>query len=76
MFKVNLKKSARRHWRCAGAFIVKFENIPHLLFTSSVSIVNFEWVNVSWFNIQIKLRANLDLWLVILMQNKSVEQNG
>ena len=34
------------HWRHSGAFIVNFEHIPR--FFSSVSIVDFEQVNVSW----------------------------
>ena len=34
------------HWRHSGAFIVNFEHIPR--FFSSVSIVDFEQVNISW----------------------------
>ena len=45
MFKVNNKNTGRTSWRCFGVFIVNFENISQLF--SSVSIVNFEQVNVS-----------------------------
>ena len=35
-----------RQWRCSDVFIINFEHISHLF--SSVSIVEFEQVNVSW----------------------------
>ena len=35
-----------RQWRCSGVFIVNFKHISHLF--SSISIVDFEQVNVSW----------------------------
>ena len=44
--KLTIKTPKRRHWRCFGVFIVNFEHISHLC--SSVSVVNFELVNVGW----------------------------
>ena len=44
MFKVN-NKNTRRHRRRSGVFIVNFEHISQ--FFSSVSIVEFEQINVS-----------------------------
>ena len=43
-----LKTPERRHWRRrrSAVFIVNFEHILH--FFSSVSIVDFEQVNVRW----------------------------
>ena len=43
---LTIKTPERRHWRRSGVFIVHFE---HTTF-SSVSIVDFEEVNVSWVN--------------------------
>ena len=42
MLKVSKKTSERCHWRCSGVFIVNFEPF------SSVSLVDFEQVNVGW----------------------------
>ena len=39
-------KTAERHWRRSGVFIVNFEHIWHLF--RNVSIVELEQVNVSW----------------------------
>ena len=46
MFKVNNKATKTTPWRRFGGFIVNFEHTSHLC--SSVSIVNFEHVNVGW----------------------------
>ena len=43
MFKVSNKNNERRHWRYRDVFIV---NIEHMIF-SSISIANFEQLNVS-----------------------------
>ena len=43
--KLTMKTPERRHLRLSGVFIVNFEHI-----FSSISIVNFEQVNVSWGN--------------------------
>ena len=51
MLKVNNKNTRttstpeRRHWHRSGVFIVNFE---HISLFSSVSIVDFEQVNVRW----------------------------
>ena len=45
MFKVNNQNIRKRQRRCSGVFIVKFEHISHLF---SVSVVDFEQINVSW----------------------------
>ena len=42
-----IKTPKRRHWRRSGVFIVNFEHILHI-FLSSVSIVDFKQVNVTW----------------------------
>ena len=46
LFKVNHKnsKNVNSQWRRSGVFIVNFEHIFHL---SSVSVVDFEQVNIS-----------------------------
>ena len=44
--KLTIKTPERRQLCRSGVFIVNFENISHLV--SSVSIVNFEKVNVGW----------------------------
>ena len=45
MFKVNQKNlPKRRQWYGSGVFIINFD----ILTFSSVSIVNFKQVNVSW----------------------------
>ena len=43
--KLRIKTPERRHWRCSGVFIVKFEHILHF---SSVFTVNFEQVIADW----------------------------
>ena len=43
--KLTIKTSEQRHWRRSGVFIVNFEHI--LLLFLSVSIADFEQVNVS-----------------------------
>ena len=52
MFKVNNKTPKRPQWRRAGVFIVNFEHIFTLF--PSVSIVDFEQVNVGWVIYQAK----------------------
>ena len=44
--KLPIKTPGRRQWHRSGVSIVNFEHISHLF--SSVSIVDFEQVNVSW----------------------------
>ena len=44
--KFSIKIPERHQWRHSGILIVKFEHISHLL--SSVSIVDFEQLNVRW----------------------------
>ena len=44
--KLTIKTPKRRQWCRFGIFIVNFEHISHLC--SSVSVVNFELVNVGW----------------------------
>ena len=60
MFKVNniywIKVPERRYWRCSGAFIINFERTYFSPF-SSISIVDFELVNVSWL-----WSCRLDIW--------------
>ena len=34
--KLTIKTSERRHWRCAGVFIVNFERISHLVLVFSL----------------------------------------
>ena len=53
LFKINKRNTIKRldvvrwrQWRRSGVFIVNFKHISH--FGSSVSIVEFEEVNVSW----------------------------
>ena len=46
MFKVNNKDTKTMLWCRFGGFIVNFEHVSHLC--SSVSVVNFEHVIVSW----------------------------
>ena len=46
--KLTVKPSKRRKWFRFGRFIVNFEHISHLC--SSVSIINFEQVNASWYH--------------------------
>ena len=45
MFKVNNKNTRKRHWRRSAVFTVNLEHVSHLF--SSVSIVEFEQVNVN-----------------------------
>ena len=45
--KLTIKTPERRQRRRFGVFIVNFEHISHLLF-SSVSIFDFEQVNIRW----------------------------
>ena len=45
--KLTIKTPKQRQWCRSGVFIDKFEDISHL-FVSSVSIVDFEQVNVCW----------------------------
>ena len=52
MFKVNNKTPKRPQWRRSGVFIVNFEHIFTLF--PSVSIVDFEQVNVGWVIYQAK----------------------
>ena len=47
--KLTIKTPKRRHWRRFGVFTVNFEHISQLC--SSVSIVNFEYVNAGWAEI-------------------------
>ena len=47
--KLIIKTPERRQWRRSGAFIVNFDHISHPP-CSSVSIVNFEQVNVGWIS--------------------------
>ena len=44
--ELTIKISERRQWRRFGVFIVNFEHISH--FFSSVSIVDYKQLNVSW----------------------------
>ena len=53
MFIVTIKTPERRQWRRSGVFIFNFEHILHLF--STVSIVDFEQVNVSWVAIEPRL---------------------
>ena len=46
MFKVNNKTAEGCNQRHSAVFIVVLENISHLF--SSISLVDFEEVNVSW----------------------------
>ena len=43
--ELTIKTPARRYWRHSGMFIVNFDHISH--FFSSVSVVDFEQINVS-----------------------------
>ena len=43
--KLTIKTPERRQWRRSDVFIVNFEYIS---LSSTVSIINFEQVNVSW----------------------------
>ena len=45
--KLTIKTPERPHWRCSRVFTVNFEHITPCY---SVSIVNFEQVNVSWMD--------------------------
>ena len=45
MFKVNDKNT--RAWSRSGVFTVNYKHISHLFLVSSVSIADFEQVNVS-----------------------------
>ena len=45
-YRLTIKTPERHHLRCPGVFIVNFEHISHLF--SSVPVINFEQVNVSW----------------------------
>ena len=67
--KLTIKTPERRHWRRSGVFIVNFNHISHPFF--SVSIVNFEQVNVSWFSLNYYfLFRNIDVLISISMQSK------
>ena len=44
--KLTVKTPERLQWSSSGVFIVDFGHILHLF--SSVSVVDFEQVNVSW----------------------------
>ena len=44
--KLTIKTPERRQWRRSGVLNVSFEHISHIF--SSVSIVYFQQVNVSW----------------------------
>ena len=78
MFKVNKRntrkdayskptiKIEQRHCPCSGVFIVNFEHILHLF--TSVSIGNFEKVNVNWDlftvnNRQTRTLTQTSLWI-------------
>ena len=56
MFKVNNENTRRRHWSRFGVFNVNFEH--NFTPFSSVSIVDFERVIVSW-------EVPTKLWLLI-----------
>ena len=50
--KLTIKTPKRSQWRCSGLLTVNFEHISHLFF--SVSIVDFEQVNVCWVRVLMK----------------------
>ena len=56
--KLTIKTTERRYWRRSGV-LINFEHISHV---SSVSIVNFEQVNVSWVGAGKKLLQTLWFW--------------
>ena len=47
--KLAIKTPERRQWHRSDVFIVNFEHVSYLYF--SVSIVDFEQVNVSWISV-------------------------
>ena len=55
MFKIN-NKNNRTFFR-SGVFIVNFEHILHLFY--SISIVDFEQVNLSWAGVFQKAPSNM-----------------
>ena len=46
--KLTIKLPERRHQRCFGVFNVNFKHISYFTSFFSVSIVDFEQVNVTW----------------------------
>ena len=66
MFKVNLKTIEQNQRRRSGVFIVYSEYILHLF--SSVSIIDFEQVNMSWITQYPLMLQTLNKFLAMLMQ--------
>ena len=58
--KLAIKTSERRHSRHSDVFIVNFEHVSNLF--PSVSIVDFEQVNVSWVA---TIAPMMEKWLII-----------
>ena len=60
--KLIRKRPEGHQWPRSGAFIVNFEHIAHLSLVSSISIVNFERVNVGW-----DIKSGTFFWCFLLL---------
>ena len=65
--KLTVKTPKQRQWCRFGVFIVNFEHILHL--SSSVSIVNFEYVIAGWVVMIIKKMPYVDKSIKIMLLN-------
>ena len=66
--KLIIKTQERRHWCCSGVFIVNFKHFIHF---SSVSILDFKQVNVSWVNVKLKI-CSASQWTGFYMITASI----
>ena len=64
--KLTIKTYKRRQWCRCGVFTVNFKHISHIL--SSVSMVNFEQVNICWVNSK---ESNPDKFQITVIRTQS-----